>query len=311
MKTRVITSAFITLGLIIALLLREIDIVGLYIFDALIVLVGVFAVNEVLKVRSKAGVNRIVVYAYLICALITFYLMHLNKIALIYNFFIQVSLLCVFILYAFFSIIADRTLVKQTRINDTKYSGEVGTRLLDNIIAFVYPGMLLLTLIVVNHIGDYVSSAGINAGLFALLMVFAVACTSDVFAYLVGINFGGPKLCPKISPKKTYSGAIGGLLGGVVASLVVLAFFINTQFSDFLYSKFNELYIIYGVFVILGLLGSVISQLGDILASIVKRRAGVKDYGNILPGHGGVMDRMDAISTNSVFMLIMMLIILI
>ncbi|WP_378950936.1 phosphatidate cytidylyltransferase [Mesorhizobium sp. ANAO-SY3R2] len=117
-------------------------------------------------------------------------------------------------------------------------------------------------------------------GLVAILFLFAVVWATDIFAYFVGRKVGGPKLAPAISPGKTRSGALGGAVGGVVAGLL-LAFAAGT-----------------GNLVAVGavaLLLSVVSQVGDLFESWVKRRHGYKDSGFIIPGHGGVMDRVDGL----------------
>lgn len=121
---------------------------------------------------------------------------------------------------------------------------------------------------------------GDTAGLLALLFLFAVVWATDIFAYFVGRAFGGPKLAPSISPGKTWSGAIGGALGGVVAGML-LAVFAGVGVSPRL--------------AFIALLLSVVSQAGDLFESWIKRRNGVKDSGNLIPGHGGVMDRVDGL----------------
>jgi phosphatidate cytidylyltransferase len=121
---------------------------------------------------------------------------------------------------------------------------------------------------------------GGHAGLVAVLFLFAVVWATDIFAYFVGRAVGGPKLAPAISPGKTQSGAVGGALGGVVAGLLVVAA-----------AGYGSL----PVLAVAALLLSVVSQAGDLFESWVKRRHGVKDSGSIIPGHGGVMDRVDGL----------------
>lgn len=118
-----------------------------------------------------------------------------------------------------------------------------------------------------------------HAGLLAILFLFAVVWATDALAYFVGRAVGGPKLAPRISPNKTWSGAIGGAVGGVAAGAIIAA---ATGWGGF------------GVAVI-ALLLSVISQLGDLFESFLKRRQGVKDSSHLIPGHGGLMDRVDGL----------------
>jgi phosphatidate cytidylyltransferase len=121
---------------------------------------------------------------------------------------------------------------------------------------------------------------GDQTGLTAILFLFAVVWATDIAAYFVGRSFGGPKLAPAISPGKTQSGAIGGAVGGVIAGIALAAF-----------AGLGNLPLL----ALVAFLLSVVSQAGDLFESWVKRRHGVKDSGNIIPGHGGVMDRVDGL----------------
>jgi phosphatidate cytidylyltransferase len=124
------------------------------------------------------------------------------------------------------------------------------------------------------------------AGIFLILYSFFAAWGTDIFAYFVGRKLGKHKLCPEISPKKSVEGAIGGILGAIVVSEILFIVF------DRFFFTFHTLtwYHILAVTVIL----SVISMFGDLSASVIKRNHGVKDFGKLLPGHGGVMDRFDS-----------------
>lgn len=111
-------------------------------------------------------------------------------------------------------------------------------------------------------------------------LVVLTAFGTDIFAYFTGYIFGKHKLCPAISPKKTIEGAVGGVFGSIILSL---AFILIVQ-PDLLIHGF-----------VIGVLGSIISQFGDLTASIIKRKIGIKDYGNLIPGHGGILDRFDSV----------------
>jgi phosphatidate cytidylyltransferase len=137
-----------------------------------------------------------------------------------------------------------------------------------------------------------------DCGVFSVILVFIVAWICDVFAYAVGMLFGKHKLIPEISPKKTVEGSIGGI---VCATLIMLLY-------GFIVSRTTSLTPNYIVLAVSGLLLSATSQIGDLVASLIKRERGVKDYGNIFPGHGGVMDRFDsAISITTALMVICIL----
>jgi phosphatidate cytidylyltransferase len=115
-------------------------------------------------------------------------------------------------------------------------------------------------------------------GFAALVFLFAVVWLTDIVAYFCGRALGGPKLMAAVSPKKTWSGAIGGTLGGIVGGIAVAS-----------YAGITNLVAV-GV---LALVLSVTSQAGDLLESAIKRRFDTKDASNLIPGHGGVMDRVD------------------
>ena len=111
-------------------------------------------------------------------------------------------------------------------------------------------------------------------------LIFLSAFGTDVMAYFTGYAFGKHKLCPSISPKKTIEGAIGGTIGSIIICGVFGYFLANEYFVHCL---------------IIGALGGIVSQLGDLTASVFKRKMGIKDYGNLIPGHGGVLDRVDSV----------------
>lgn len=119
-----------------------------------------------------------------------------------------------------------------------------------------------------------------RSGLVAMLFLFAVVWATDIFAYFVGRAVGGPKLAPAISPGKTRSGALGGAVGGVVAGLLTAAFAGAGHLASL---------------AVVALVLSVVAQAGDLFESWVKRRHGRKDSSRIIPGHGGVMDRVDGL----------------
>ena len=114
-------------------------------------------------------------------------------------------------------------------------------------------------------------------GLMALLLVLLVVWATDIGGYFAGRGIGGPKLWPRVSPRKTWAGAIGGF----AASLVVAAGFAACGLGRT------------GPLLLLGSVLSIVSQLGDLFESAVKRRFGVKDSSHIIPGHGGLLDRLD------------------
>jgi phosphatidate cytidylyltransferase len=136
----------------------------------------------------------------------------------------------------------------------------------------VYSGLTAISLAAIRGEG--------GEGFAAMIFIFAVVWATDILAYFIGRAIGGPKLAPPISPGKTWSGAIGGAICAVAAGTLVHAAFF----------PLNGLWI-----PAIALVLSVCSQIGDLFESFIKRRFGVKDSSRLIPGHGGVMDRVDGL----------------
>jgi len=125
----------------------------------------------------------------------------------------------------------------------------------------------------------------IQNGQYFLWMIFIIAFITDTFAYFTGRALKGPKLAPAISPKKTRSGAIGGLIFAAIAMLIYgIVLHFSFQFT-----------LPYYLYILVGVVASITGQCGDLAASMIKRKMEIKDFGKILPGHGGILDRFDSI----------------
>lgn len=134
---------------------------------------------------------------------------------------------------------------------------------------------------------------------FNLLLVLGVPWFADAGAYFIGVFFGKHKLCPKISPKKTIEGAVGGVAVCIAATAAM------TMIFDFLI--YDDKFVVnYVNLIIMAFVGSFLSILGDLSFSVIKRSYSVKDYGDIIPGHGGILDRFDSVVFFVPFMFIMM-----
>ena len=132
-------------------------------------------------------------------------------------------------------------------------------------------------------------------GLYLFWIAFICSWVTDVFAFLVGRKFGKHKMSPHISPKKSWEGAIGGVLITAVINVFVLLGYtlVATKVMGYAYFMMDSGIKYLYVFLISCAL-SVVSMFGDLSASVLKRNVGIKDYSNILPGHGGIMDRFDS-----------------
>lgn len=127
----------------------------------------------------------------------------------------------------------------------------------------------------------------LKLGRYFILLPFVIACVNDAGAYFVGMRFGKHKLAPVVSPNKTIEGMLGGIVSAVIS---VIIYCLVLQFAeDFQVNYFFAL--IYAV------VGACAGVFGDLCFSIIKRQTGIKDYGNLIPGHGGVLDRLDSMMT--------------
>ncbi len=132
-----------------------------------------------------------------------------------------------------------------------------------------------------------------NDAVYCTVMVMGYAWGGDTFAYLVGRTFGRHKLAPNVSPNKTKEGAVGGVFGSMLLGLVISVLYTSFWPVGLLFAQGGTAYYLYVA--LLGIPASFLGILGDLLASAVKRQCGIKDYGTLFPGHGGIMDRFDSL----------------
>ncbi len=283
MKKRILSSLIILIVLVSAFLLRE---VHTLFFDLLIVGLMIMAGAEMAKALSNKMPNPIlpVVVLFPVMAYAVFSVSAFSANIFGTDWRID-GLALVFLLVGV-------TFLGMMIVSFFKKSIEMGN-ILSTLFIIIYPQSLLACIFAINNTLDNWFS------LVPLVMVFAVSVFSDTFAYLVGITIRGPKLAPQISPKKTISGSIGGLFGGIIASLLIMMLG-YLKVADFTVLDL-PLALNYINFIILGFFGSVFTQIGDLVASVIKRSVNIKDYGSIFPGHGGIMDRCDGLMFNGLF----------
>lgn len=266
MKQRVITGT----GFAVLMLLGVV--LGKWVAYGLISLAMVASVYEVYKALRSTGIEPVRWAGYLFC--------FLTIVAAGLGFFIpnmQLSTIALLI----------SVMAAMTRL---VFHGKIAIEsLMATVFPMLYPGLFFVVLLELLHLP---SRALVT---LALALSFFAASVNDVFALFSGLLFGKHKLSPELSPKKTIEGSIGGLLASigfcmVLPALLRLIFSFDAHFAA-------ELSVIPPVwcFALLGLVSGILSQTGDLIASMLKRHCGVKDFGHILPGHGGIMDRMDGI----------------
>lgn len=152
-----------------------------------------------------------------------------------------------------------------------------------SITGVLYINFIIFHLVIIDNMFSSVSVIGsleISGWNSFVWLVVLSAFGADIFAYFTGTFVGKHKLCPSISPKKTVEGAIGGVVGSIVLCALFAHFLMRDNLT---------------LAVLFGAVGGVVSQFGDLTASVMKRKLGVKDWGTLIPGHGGILDRIDSI----------------
>ena len=266
MKTRIITSVFITIVLVAILLLSN-----TIAYSIALSILATIAANEVLKVYDVDKKYLVSVPAYIVVAAmptLSFVMTEVMEKAA--SEFIIALALVMFVLMLYLFVVA---VFAKGKIEFASLSA--------GFVLVMYITACFSALSVIRYVTD--------AGMFNLGMVFIGAWISDIFAYFTGRFLGKHKLIPEVSPKKTVEGSVGAI---VFTTLLMLLYgWIVSLTTDFTPN-----------YLVLGLSApvlSVVGQIGDLFASLVKRERGVKDYGKLLPGHGGIMDRFDSILTVS------------
>ena len=130
---------------------------------------------------------------------------------------------------------------------------------------------------------------------FFILLILCFAWGGDTCAYFAGRAFGKHKLCPVVSPKKTVEGAIGGVLGTMVFGVIITLVYSVAANRMEAFTRSNIGVSMYVIIALLGCVAAVLGIYGALFASVVKRQCGIKDYGTIFPGHGGILDRFDSV----------------
>lgn len=170
----------------------------------------------------------------------------------------------------------------------------------------VYSGVFVSSLVSIRNVNSVAEVTDAKyMGLWLLIYLIASTMVTDIAAYFVGVKFGKKRLAPLISPKKSVEGAIGGSVVGTICGTLVMVAIESYYGIGFLGIESKVLNII--MIVVLSLAITIIGQIGDLVASKFKRDYGIKDYSNIFPGHGGVLDRFDSLIATGTFMYIVFL----
>ena len=248
-----------------------------FFFDGLIyafALIGTFEMLRAVKDKTTAA-ERVIVYAFAVVVL--------PACALCQQFYgtgLQVVCACLFVLaLALLSLLV--ICYEKTSLESLGLS----------LVSAVYPSFLLCLLVLTNHIGAPATLAELAFdSRLLILFIFVVSPCADSIAYVFGRCFKKyfpKKMAPTLSPNKTVIGGIGGLVGGMLAA-AILYFAYNAAAGSF-----EKTYIWLPVYLGIGLFAAIATAFGDLVESCIKRKVGLKDMGKIMPGHGGVLDRID------------------
>ncbi len=235
-----------------------------YVFDALVLVFMGISLYEMYTVFKKKGYNPKVLP--LVVTIIAVYPM---------LFFFGTKGYLVLCGLSFLLTFTDYIFTKNMQIND----------FLVTVLTIVYPVLLLATGLYLN----------LNYGMIPILIALAAAMGSDTFAFYFGVLIKGPKIFPHISPKKTFSGCFFGLIGGAVGAMAAYALFELTGFPVYIDFAFSSLGSPLLAVSAIGVLIAIVSEIGDLGASKIKRALDIKDFSHIFASHGGVMDRLDSI----------------
>lgn len=308
-STRLITSiALIVVFVGIFLLRAFVGDFGLYVFDVVILAAACAATWEICHAKNLNNRGSNAYIAFIVYGLV--YLFFLigsvaleQKLPWWLQILVSLIIVGIFALFIGLSNMLDKKFAKECRLQKKNLNHEAWCGAWDLVQVLLYPGLFFAFAIILNHLTDN------HVGFFGLLLTMFVSCFADIFAYCVGmvLGKGTAKMAPKISPQKTWVGFIGSLFGGVLGALIATWIIsADTVANNYLIQQFGDAWYVLLTFAVVGLIGAILTAIGDLYASYIKRKAGIKDYSNFLPGHGGVMDRLDGIIINIPFILLIM-----
>lgn len=313
-KSRIISAVLILVVLVGSILLRQIAESTRYIFDILIgflMIMGSFEIDALLKKSDKPGyilgmgIFPILCFISLIVCIsyqTSFYIFLASIVGLLIATFLVLLLVIALFMPEYV----------QKDMSESGYSGSkwsfIACKSVNTLLGCIYPTVLLCFFFLINHFNDFFAlSVEYDAGLLGIILVLVTTMFADTCAMLIGRLLKTKKISlEKLGKGKTWGGLFGGIIGAIVGALIVYGCF-NT--SPVLAEYFAANGINAWIFLLGGLFCGVFSMCGDIVASFLKRRAGVKDFGTMLPGHGGIMDRINGLVFNVIFVFMFLLII--
>lgn len=308
MKERVLSALIMIVAVIGAFAFRLIPTYGVYVFDLFLGALAIMSALEMSKLLEGMKILNspmaIGIYPSLMFAGHMFFF--LFELDFFWWFVIQAIILAFMFLATFFAFLFDTKYIINARKSAGLSKGKFAIKTaLGSLIAFIYPAMFFLAFMMMDRVDElafgFVENFSGNLGWLMLICAIIVPIISDTSALLCGMFFKGPKLCSKISQNKTVAGSVFAcMITGVLMGALYYLFNVFNVFNIGMAATNIHMW----HFIILGILGSVVSQVGDLFESFLKRKASVKDSGTIFPGHGGFLDRLDSHTFSAVFTLV-------
>lgn len=296
MKARLLTSLGIVISIVLMFVLKVY--VSPIFFDVFFAAIAGFAAFEMAKLLTRTGKvnNSIIITAFPAVMMLVSVLCIYFGLGFGWTILIDLALI-VFggLLAELWSVFTKSRVLTEMRLRgvQTTFNKFAFKKALNTCLGLIYPSLLFLSMVFLNHFDEIGVESIANYGgilsLVILIFAFLIPMFTDSFAMLCGMLFGGKKLAPKISPNKTISGSVGGTVFCILLSACV---YLILGAIDYFSVALNTLEIWKLLLIVAA--GSVIAQCGDLFESALKRKAGVKDTGKVLPGHGGMLDRIDS-----------------
>ena len=269
MKTRIITAL---VGIVVLIgVLFTFDTLVFNLVIAAITLLAIHEISSALGVEKKDWLLYAVMVPYTLLIMLSSYQVCRRLV-------MPASFLLV-LFYAIYLVV---------RNGDISYQKASGLVMFSGIVLFCFYSFIRLKELLP------VETYGYDA-VFFILLILCFAWGGDTCAYFAGRAFGKHKLCPVVSPKKTVEGAIGGVLGTMVFGVIVTLIYSVAADRMEAFTRSNIGVSLYVIIALLAGIAAVLGIYGDLVASVVKRQCGIKDYGTIFPGHGGILDRFDSV----------------
>ena len=259
MIKRIITG-LIALAILIPLLVFS----GTFVFPVLLAIVTVICLFEMFRCMGIHKKYDITMSAYTVAVIVPFFMRYIdNK--------VSVAKLCFVVGIMYLITVFASMIWSHGRIQFN-----------DSMTIFVITAYIIGAINSIIFVRDFE-----DVGQYVYMLIFFGAWMTDTFAYFAGYFFGKHKLIADVSPKKTVEGSVGGILG------CILSFIAYGLIVDIVFERTANIWFL----ALMGFIASVVAQIGDLLMSVIKRHYGVKDYGTLFPGHGGMLDRLDSVLT--------------